>query len=62
MPEERPICEGCKCEIDPETCECGESKDGACDNHYFSPMGCRCWERVEEALLAPGKQKKEQER
>lgn len=37
------ICPGCKNEIDPETCHCGESIPGNCDNHSPIPMGCNCF-------------------
>jgi hypothetical protein len=38
------ICPGCKNEIDPETCCCGDSiRDNIVhDNHYPVPVGCTC--------------------
>lgn len=53
MTEKRPICPGCREEIDPDTCKCGESRSGQCDNHNFSSVGCRCWEKSLEELTAP---------
>lgn len=42
---EKPKCEGCGKEIDPDTCGCGEViRPGvAHDNHYPIPMGCDCY-------------------
>lgn len=39
------ICPGCKNEIDPETCHCGETigKHAYCDNHSPVPAGCTCF-------------------
>lgn len=39
------ICPGCKNEIDPETCHCGEpiGKFNSCDNHSPIPIGCNCF-------------------
>lgn len=38
------ICNGCGMEIDPETCCCGDAKDGHGygSGHGFVPMGCVC--------------------
>ena len=44
-PEDYPvvICPGCKNEIDPEVCHCGDPiKDGYHDNHSPVPQGCDC--------------------
>lgn len=39
----RVICPGCKQEIDPDVCHCGEPcKKGYHDNHNPIPMGCDC--------------------
>jgi hypothetical protein len=35
-------CPGCKNEIDPEVCHCGDPKHIGHDNHNFVPMGCDC--------------------
>lgn len=37
------VCPCCEWEIDPETCWCGDGKDGHPGNgHMFVPMGCTC--------------------
>ena len=39
------LCPGCGCEIDPDTCHCGASREGHNDfdlGHSFVPMGCAC--------------------
>lgn len=39
------ICSGCKNEIDPTTCHCGDdekSHGGSGEYHYFCPQGCCC--------------------
>ena len=38
------ICPGCKQEIDPEVCHCGEYRAGhsSFSDHSFVPMGCEC--------------------
>lgn len=41
--EQRPICENCKQEIDPECCWCGSKEHSYNDNHFFVPMGCVCY-------------------
>lgn len=40
----RDWCIGCRSEIDPEWCWCGEhvERHGYSDNHASVPMGCRC--------------------
>lgn len=45
MRKGREVCQGCKQEIDPEVCWCGELlKDhGFNSNHSAIPMGCRCY-------------------
>lgn len=39
------LCPGCGCEIDPDTCHCGTSReehDNLYLGHSFVPMGCSC--------------------
>ena len=42
-------CEGCKKEIDPDVCGCGESEanHGYHSGHSFIPMGCDCYRESE---------------
>jgi hypothetical protein len=42
---ERIICPGCKNEIDPDVCGCGDSKENhtGWEGHPFIPMGCDCY-------------------
>jgi hypothetical protein len=50
------ICHGCGWEIDPETCHCGEPREGGhCDNHTFVPQGCTCFFSDAEARQNPDK-------
>lgn len=42
-------CPGCKHEIDPDICCCGDGRNRFHDNHQFIPMGCRCFEDKGEA-------------
>lgn len=42
----RPVCPGCKQEIDPDTCGCGDAREGhgfGVGGHGFIPMGCDCF-------------------
>jgi hypothetical protein len=38
-------CPGCGCEIDPDTCGCGDTQEGHPweAGHNFVPMGCTCF-------------------
>lgn len=50
-----PWCRGCKQDIDPTECHCGEVIDprgSVHEGHTPVPMGCRCHERVNE-VVAP---------
>ena len=50
---ERPICDGCEQEIDPDCCWCGGDREGHnWDNHHFIPMGCECYRDRDEPLYA----------
>lgn len=41
---ERVECPQCKEEIDPETCHCGQDKNGHdSETHPFIPIGCHCF-------------------
>lgn len=42
--EQRPKCESCQNEIDPDVCCCGDTPDNHPWNagHSFVPMGCSC--------------------
>jgi hypothetical protein len=52
MESDQVICEGCKNEIDPDVCGCGDAiKDHGYDNgHAPIPMGCDCLRRGAEFL------------
>jgi hypothetical protein len=57
-PKPRPghaICPGCKCEIDPEVCCCGDYIDHHSyhDNHSPVPMGCTCHYSNEKTDTVP---------
>lgn len=53
----RPICEGCKCEIDPDYCHCGDPIKGhgmGIGGHSPVPMGCQCGRTPPPALNGDG--------
>lgn len=53
--ERREECSGCKQEIDPDTCHCGDlcvDHDPYNDGHAPVPMGCVCWSSVTAAGAA----------
>jgi len=47
-------CPGCKQEIDPDTCQCGEpiQENIGHDNHNPVPMGCECHYRSVDELFS----------
>jgi predicted nucleic acid-binding Zn-ribbon protein len=45
-------CQGCKQEIDPECCGCGDGPLASHDGHFFIPMGCDCF-RVKDDPQSP---------
>jgi hypothetical protein len=51
----RPTCSGCGNEIDPDTCWCGDLKEGheRVMEHPFIPMGCNCYRSDTKPLDFP---------
>jgi len=54
-PKDEPtICPGCKQEIDPDTCWCGDLMKGhSYDGHSPVPMGCDCGRMTQNILSKP---------